>query len=346
MSGPAHGARPGQIQGHYTRPDGSAELILVHALSADGAARGIAEGLVGAGATAVLDLTARSERTDLEARVATTGPDSTAVALAPPEAIARLLAQITGAAEGTFGSDDDGALSRILRTRDGRWVVRGFNETHHLGHRTPSPAGSTDLVVVRHGASLATPEPTTPPLDGRDDPPLSDIGNEQAALVCARLAEETYDHVVVTALRRTSETIAPLMTQTGQTPIVDPDLVEVHLGDWEGQAYRDRSAANDPVIQKVFSDERWDHIPGSEPIATFRARVAVGLQRVLDDTGPDRTALVVVHGGVVAELGRLATQCTPFALLHVANASITRMARLPGGELSLRGFNDLSHLEV
>ena len=39
----------------------------------------------------------------------------------------------------------------------------------------------------------------------------------------------------MTTLRRTHETAAPLAARLGLTPIVEPDLREVHLGEWEGE---------------------------------------------------------------------------------------------------------------
>ncbi|MDQ3630349.1 MAG: histidine phosphatase family protein, partial [Actinomycetota bacterium] len=57
------------------------------------------------------------------------------------------------------------------------------------------------------------------------------------------------------------------------------------------------------------------------------------------------TAVAVVHGGVVGELCRQATDSRPFAFIHADNGSITRLVVLGGGGLLLRSFNDTSHLD-
>jgi probable phosphoglycerate mutase len=69
-----------------------------------------------------------------------------------------------------------------------------------------------------------------------------------------------------------------------------------------------------------------------------------GGEGVADAAGPDATAVAVVHGGIIAEICRLATNSDPFAFLYVDNGSITRVMRLPSGRWALRGFCDVSHL--
>src|SRR3954471_326808 len=101
------------------------------------------------------------------------------------------------------------------------------------------PPGSTELVLVRHGASAAAVrgEPFAL-LDGHADPPLAPEGHEQARAVAERLSHEPIEKLFVTPLRRTAETAAPLAEATGLEPIVVPELREVMLGDWEGGELR------------------------------------------------------------------------------------------------------------
>lgn len=289
-----------------------------------------------------------------------TGPDRVAVVMAHTAVIAEVCHHITRSRPFAFLHVENTSITRVVRARDGRWTLHGFNDVAHLPRaagaasandrpgqidgRYRRPAGATEIVVARHGASLSTPEPLHTLPDGHDDPPLSPDGEQQALALGERLAGTDLDRVFVTSLRRTAQTAAPLAQRTGLRPEEVAELVEVHLGDWEGQAYRDRTAADDPVMRRVFADERWDHIPGSEPVEDFRARVGRGVDAVVHSTGPDATALIVVHGGVIAELCRLATQCTPFACLNVDNGSITRIVLGADGRWTMRGFNDIAHL--
>src|SRR3546814_20869591 len=55
------------------------------------------------------------------------------------------------------------------------------------------------------------------------------------------------DAIYVSTLRRTAETAAALAAALGVTPVVDPDLREVHLGEWEGGLFRQKIAEGDPI---------------------------------------------------------------------------------------------------
>jgi len=96
----------------------------------------------------------------------------------------------------------------------------------------------------------------------------------------------------------------------------------------------------------VFSEERWDLIPGAESMEALAARVRTGAERIIDAVGPDASAVAVVHAGIVAELCRQATGSRPFAFINADNASITRLVVLRGGRWVLRSFNDTAHLRA
>ena len=81
------------------------------------------------------------------------------------------------------------------------------------------PDNATEVLLVRHGASQdAVPGEPFEMLEGHADPPLSPIGEQQAALVGARLAADPPDALFVTSLRRTVQTAAPLVAATGLEP--------------------------------------------------------------------------------------------------------------------------------
>ena len=212
--------------------------------------------------------------------------------------------------------------------------------------RFTPPPGSTEVVLVRHGASAeAVPGEPFDLLDGHADPPLAPEGRAQAAAVAERLAaEESFSRLFVTPLQRTHQTAAPLAERTGLEPEVIPELREVLLGDWEGGELRIRAANADPLFFRILEEERWDVIPNAEPAEQFAARVRAGVERMVAATGPDASAAAVLHGGVIGEICRQATSSRPFAFTHSDNCSISRLVVLPGGRALLRSFNDTSHL--
>jgi probable phosphoglycerate mutase len=209
------------------------------------------------------------------------------------------------------------------------------------------PPGSTEVVLVRHGASEAAVVGSKFPLvDGHSDPALSEPGKAQAEMVAAGLDGDEFSGLFVTSLRRTQETAAPLAAATGLEPVVIPELREVYLGDFEGGEYRIRAGRGDPIIQQVFSEERWDAIPNGESWEDFGARVTAGIEQIVASVGPETSAVAVVHGAVIGQLCRQATASRPFAFVHSDNCSISRLVVLGDGRWLLRSFNDISHLSV
>jgi probable phosphoglycerate mutase len=207
------------------------------------------------------------------------------------------------------------------------------------------PPGATEIIFVRHGASAdAVPGTRFPLLDGRGDPPLSEVGELQARAVCKRLSVEPVAAIYVTPLRRTRDTAAPLAAALRLEPVIVEELAEVRLGDWEGGEYRVRAAAGDAVVRRVFEQERWDLIPNAESFDSLSPRVLTGVRRIAEQTGPDRVAVAVAHGGVIGEACRWATGSRPFAFVHSDNCSITRIVVGADGRWLLRAFNDVSHL--
>lgn len=215
--------------------------------------------------------------------------------------------------------------------------------TSYRQHRYRRPPGATELLLVRHGESEpATPGLPFPLVGGHGDPALAPHGRDQAAAVGARLAGEAIDAIYVTTLRRTAETAAPLALATGLDPVVEPDLREVHLGDWEGGLFRQKVAAGDPILATLFAEERWDAIPGAEPAAPFGARVRAGIERIAT-AHPDQRVAVFSHGGVIGEVLAQASGSRPFAFTGVDNGSISHVV-VTGDRWVVRRVNDTAHL--
>lgn len=211
-------------------------------------------------------------------------------------------------------------------------------------HRFAAPPGATDLLLIRHGESEPAVEGERFPLvDGHGDPALSDDGREQAARVCARLSSEHIDAIYVSNLRRTAETAADLAHTLGIEPVVDPELREVHLGEWEGGHYRQRVAEGDPIAVRMFLEERWDVIPGAEPADAFEARARAAVERIAA-AHPDERVAVFAHGGLIGQILAIASGSRPFAFAGADNASISQIVVTPHRWV-IRRFNDTTHLD-
>src|SRR5208283_4266658 len=92
-------------------------------------------------------------------------------------------------------------------------------------------------------------------VEGQGDPPLSEVGRHQAEQVALRLVAEPFDGMYVSTLRRTAETASPLVLRTGIHPVVDADLREVFLGEWEGGLLRQKAMDRDPMFEQVRREQ-------------------------------------------------------------------------------------------
>jgi probable phosphoglycerate mutase len=218
--------------------------------------------------------------------------------------------------------------------------TREFRQT-----RFAPPPGACEILLVRHGESAPHVEGEAFPLvSGHGDPPLDPVGEQQAILAAQRLIEtgESIAAVYVTTLQRTQQTAAPLLAQLGQEPIVEADLREVFLGDWEGGEFRRRVADNDPLVQLMFVEQRWDVIPGGEPAHQFENRVRRGIERIAA-AHPDELIVAVVHGGVIGQVMNLAAGTKGFTFTGADNASISHIV-VENDRWVIRCYNDTSHL--
>ena len=205
------------------------------------------------------------------------------------------------------------------------------------------PEGATDIYLVRHGESRAAIEGKLfPLLNGQGDPELSSEGRAQAIAVAEKLVRLPINAVYVSNLRRTLETANPLCERLGVDPIEEPDLREVHLGDWEGGLFRAKVQENDPLYQRMQTEERWDVIPNAESSKSLKKRIGAALTRIIKDN-PGKLLVAVVHGGVIGHILSEAAQSRPFAFSGSDNGSISRIVSVEG-KLTLRSFNQTDHL--
>ncbi|GAA2361597.1 histidine phosphatase family protein [Saccharopolyspora halophila] len=218
-----------------------------------------------------------------------------------------------------------------------------MSEVEYRQSRFTPPPGATDILLIRHGESApAVPGEPFDLVDGQGDPDLAPDGREQAELVAQRLAGESFAALYTTNLRRTAQTAAPLAEKLGMAPQVEKELREVHLGEFEGGVFRRKVAENDPVIQRMFAEGRWDVIPGAEPAEAFHERVRTALER-LARAHPDERIAVFTHGGVIGRIIELAAGARPMSFLGAANGSLSQIV-ISGDRWIVRRFNETAHL--
>ncbi len=213
----------------------------------------------------------------------------------------------------------------------------------HPQHSFDPPPGACQVVLVRHGQSEAYVEGQPFELvEGHGDPPLSSRGVWQAERVGERLAGEPIAAIYVSTLTRTHQTAAPLASLIDTARVVEPDLREIFLGDFEGGLFRQMSAQDHPAVVKFRETGEWGAIPGAETNEQLRTRTVRVIER-LAQTHADELIVVVCHGGVIGALVGHAMSSHPIRYSGVRNASLTHLV-ITEDRWMLRSFNDASHI--
>lgn len=207
-----------------------------------------------------------------------------------------------------------------------------------------APPGAREVVLVRHGA--CDPPPPDGLVAGRSDPSLNERGREEAAAAGERLAREPVASVFISHLRRTEETAAAILERHPLQPAVAEDIGEIYLGEWEGHGIHTRGERGDPELARVFAEQRWDLIPGAEPMDEWELRVRRGLEAAADAGADGKVVVAVTHAAVIAEFCRQITGSEPFAFLLNSNGSLTRVMRMADGAWKLLSFNDTEHIHA
>jgi broad specificity phosphatase PhoE len=149
------------------------------------------------------------------------------------------------------------------------------------------------LLLARHGQ---TDDNAGGLILGHRDPPLTELGLQQAAELAAAAREAGIAAVWTSPLARARVTAATVAAATGAPVMVDEDLVESDRGDWEGRSLAEL-ADSEPERFQAFHDAAPDFVfPGGESLADQVARTRRALDRVV--AGP-QPALVVAHVGTI-----------------------------------------------
>jgi 2,3-bisphosphoglycerate-dependent phosphoglycerate mutase len=189
-----------------------------------------------------------------------------------------------------------------------------------------------ELLLVRHARPLRVES-----VDGPADPPLSPLGQRQAAALAAWLADPAsgrIDAVYTSPLRRAAETAAPLADALGLDARPEPGLAEY---DAEALAYipiEELQAAGDP---------RWMELP--DDIESFQAEVMAGVDR-LTAAHPSQRVALVCHGGVVNVIVAAVLGLGARMLFLPAYTSVSRVLAASAGPRSLASLNETAHLRI
>lgn len=218
-----------------------------------------------------------------------------------------------------------------------------------------------EIILIRHGE----PEWVR---DGLSvvDPPLTERGLLQAQRVGEELHAESFDHVVVSPLRRARQTAAPLLTLQRRREMIETFLEEIREPNWHGTP-EELAAAAYAEEKSRAAEDRWLGVRGGgEPPREFVERVRAGGTGYFATLGmhragqrlpvwhldqPDLKIVIVAHSGtngvLLCQLLGLDPVPWEWDRFVTHHASITRLQSFAMGDghtFSLRRLSDVEHL--
>jgi broad specificity phosphatase PhoE len=180
---------------------------------------------------------------------------------------------------------------------------------------------------------------------GQADPPLSEVGRHQSALLAERLAKLAPAALYVSDLQRAQETAAPLAEAFNLLPILRTDLREVDIGGWSGKTFDEILAAFPDEVAAWSAGEDIAR-GGGERFADLTRRAVAFLDELADRHDGD-DVVAVTHGGWIrAAISHvLDLRHNHPGLGGTANTGITILRYIPTG-LRLSTHNDHAHLDA
>ena len=195
-----------------------------------------------------------------------------------------------------------------------------------------------DLIIVRHG------RPIRHEVDGEHetaDPPLSEIGHQQAKRTAEYLKNEGIEHIVASTMRRAHETAMPLAELLRLEIELIDDLKE---SDHKSKTYvpAEEMDPDDPVVAKLLEGDVHENI-FSDGFDAFEERVLRGFDHVID-TNRSKTVVTFCHGMTTSVFLRSILKYPDPLSMIVDYCSITRVRAAWVGIRSVRSINETHHV--
>ena len=219
----------------------------------------------------------------------------------------------------------------------GRWLAlppvtqeQANEPEEYRQYRFSLPEGATDLLIVRHGESAPArpdaPAPTSTGTATRNSRRGPRAGREAGRAAGARAHRRDLRHHPAPhrADRGTARQAARASSR-----VVEPDLREVYLGEWEGFAFRKYVAeAASAGAADVRGEALGRHPRCGEPTSSSPPGCVPG-SNGSSPQHPGQRVVVVAHGGVIGQCMSLATGAPAFNFMGADNASISQIVALP-----------------
>jgi broad specificity phosphatase PhoE len=149
----------------------------------------------------------------------------------------------------------------------------------------------TRIHLIRHGQTALNARGR---FRGRADPPLDEVGREQALAAACAVESAGLTALYSSPLTRARETAEAVARRTSLTIRVMPELIDLDFGRWEGKTPAEAALA-DPVAFLQFRNHPHNAvIPGGESVVHLKDRLLGALELIAKEH-PDGTVGAVTH---------------------------------------------------
>src|SRR5262245_24781717 len=154
-----------------------------------------------------------------------------------------------------------------------------------------------NILLVRHGETAWNREGR---YQGRTDIPLSEIGHAQVKALGERLRAIEIDVAYASPLGRAKATAEAILAGRTTSLELDPGLLEISHGDWEGKLASDVQLSHAEMfgIWRTKPGRESPAGPGAETLGDVETRAWPVLARICDQLTGDQTALLAAHDAV------------------------------------------------
>ncbi len=222
--------------------------------------------------------------------------------------------------------------------------------------RPPSPIDQTFLtndpdagllVLVRHGQQL-WPDPETSTTGDWIDPPLSELGRQQAEAVGKYLASEPASAIYSSHLARANDTGKAIAAHHGLEVNVVEALEEFRMFQHLEGHQRAIDVLGEQALEGVrgrfMQTRQWDVYPHSESSLDFRRRIGYSIEGVMA-AHPGETVIVACHGGVINIVVAQILGLSFDFMFRPSHASVHRI-RFGHGRRVIESLNDHAFLRA
>lgn len=200
------------------------------------------------------------------------------------------------------------------------------------------------ILLVRHGETEWNRKGR---YQGRTDIPLSDVGIGQVHALAKRLAHVSIAVATSSPLSRARATAGAIVDGRSIQLELDPGLVEISHGAWEGQLASDveRDHAEMFGVWRGQPGRDSPAGPGAETLGDVEARAWPVLESLCARLGPTDTGLIVAHDAVnrVLICRVLGLPLSRIWSFRQSPATLNVLAGRSASELQVARLNDSEH---